>query len=88
MSQNYTTNDEFAYINDNNNDMVAPTTNNNSDLTITAVYPNGFAVDQNEELENTQVIKPQKKSHVDLYLIIIVAVLAIALAVLLVVFYL
>ena len=73
------------YANDTNNDLVQ---SNGQDLTITAVYPNGFAIDQKEELENTQVIKPKKKSSVDLYLIIIVGVLAITLAVLLVVFYL
>ena len=76
---------DFA-TNDYNNDLVQ--SNNNQDLTITAVYPNGFAVDQQEELENTQVIKTKKKSSGDLYLIIIVAVLAITLVVLLIVFYL
>ena len=77
--------DEYAA--DVNNDLVQ-SNSNNEDLTITAVYPNGLVVDQKEELENTQVIKPKKKGNGDLPLIIIVAVLAITLIVLLIVFYL
>ncbi len=73
------------YAGDANNDLVQ---SNNQDLTITAVYPNGLAVDKNEEMENTQVIKPKKKSSSDLPLIIIVAVLAITFVVLLIVLYL
>lgn len=81
------------YAKDANNNLVQSTEvkkeePRKEDLTITAVYPNGFAVDQNEELENTQVIKPKKKKNTDLPLIIIVAVLAITLVVLLIVFYL
>ena len=70
----------------NNNEVLQPT--DNQDLTITAVYPNGFAVEEPQELENTQVIKPRKKNKTDLYLIIIVGVLAVTLVVLLVMFYL
>ena len=79
------------YAGDSNNDLVESNGENvepKEDLTITAVYPNGFAVDQKEELENTQVIKPKKKKNADLPLIIIVGVLAITLVVLLIVFYL
>ena len=80
------------YIPDANNDLVQSNyqepKSNEQDLTITAVYPNGLAVDKNEEIENTQVIMPKKKSRGDLPLIIIVAVLAITLVVLLIIFYL
>ena len=76
------------YAGDANNDLVQSNGDNTQDLTITAVYPNGLAVDKNEEIENTQVIKPKKKGSGDLPLIIIVAVLAITLVVLLIVFYL
>ena len=76
------------YVADANNDLVESTGGVKEDLTITAVYPNGLAVDKAEEIENTQVIKPKKKGSGDLPLIIIVAVLAITLVVLLIVFYL
>ncbi len=79
--------DRSDYVGDANNDLVQ-SNGDNTDLTITAVYPNGLAVDKNEEIENTQVIKPKKKGSGDLPLIIIVAVLAITLVVLLIVFYL
>lgn len=76
------------YVSDANNDLVQSNGSDNKDLTITAVYPNGLAVDQKDEIENTQVIKPKKKGTSDLPLIIIVAILAITLVVLLIVFYL
>lgn len=75
------------FYGDTNNNMVEAT-GGDQNLTITAVYPNGFAVEEKDELENTRVIKPAKKnSNVDLYLVIIVAVLAVTLIALLVVFY-
>ena len=84
-----------SFVNDSNNDLISPDQAKveeepqpQQDLTITAVYPDGFALDQKEELENTQVIKPKAKGKGDIYLIIIVVVLAITLAVLLVTFYL
>ena len=87
QSNNQSYDNGFAandYANDANNNLVQQ---NEQDLTITAVYPNGFAVDQKDELESTLVIKPKKKSSGDLYLIIIVAVLAITLVALILVFY-
>ncbi len=86
-----------SFVNDTNNELVAPDQVSSNeqvsqaqeqDLTITAVYPNGLAIDQKDELENTQVIKPKAKGKTDIYLIIIVAVLAITLVVLLITFYL
>ena len=85
---NYQNNNNFnnlSYANDSNNDLVQ--SNDYDDLTITAVYPNGFVVpDQEEQVVENRVVKP-KKSSGDLFLIIIVAVLAITLVVMLVIFY-
>ena len=83
------------FVNDSNNELVKPSEDvqpdnqeaKEQDLTITAVYPDGFVVDQQEELENTQVIKTKKKNKTDIYLLIIVIVLAITLAVLLITSY-
>ncbi len=72
-------------VNDANNDLIQ--SNSEQDLTITAVYPNGFVVPDQEETEEN-VIQPKKKKSNDLYLVIIVAILAITLVVMLVIFYL
>lgn len=78
-------------VNDTNNDLIQSDINNDinndDDLTITAVYPNGFVVPDQEEPEDNRVVKP-KKSSIDLFLIIIVAILAVSLVAMLVVFYL
>ncbi|MBQ4634606.1 MAG: hypothetical protein IJB71_04595 [Bacilli bacterium] len=77
---------DLNYATDANNELVE-STGADTDLTITAVYPNGFIVPDQEEQEDNRVVKPQK-SKTDLYLIIIVAVLAIILVVMLIMFYL
>ena len=84
-NQNNNFNDLNYNVNDTNNELVQQS--NNEDLTITAIYPNGFVVPEQEEQEDNRVVKPKKQKG-DLYLIIIVAVLAITLAVMLVIFYL
>lgn len=84
-NQNNNFNDLNYNVNDTNNELVQQS--NSEDLTITAIYPNGFVVPEQEEQEDNRVVKPKKQKG-DLYLIIIVAVLAITLAVMLVIFYL
>lgn len=69
--------------NDANNDLIASNEQNNQDLTITAVYPNGFVVPDQEEVVATK--KPKKKmDKVDIILIIIVIILVITLAAMLI----
>ena len=84
-NDNYGQDQQLNQYNDANNELVQSA--DDQDLTITAVYPNGFVVPDQEETEETTV-QPKKKKSSDLYLIIIVAVLAITLVVMLVIFYL
>ena len=68
---------------DVNNDLIASNEQNNQDLTITAVYPTGFVVPDQEEVVATK--KPKKKmDKVDIILIIIVIILVITLAAMLI----
>ena len=76
---------DLNYVNDTNNELVQQS--NNDDLTITAIYPNGFVVPDQEEQEDNRVVKPKKQKG-DLFLVIIVAVLAVTLIAMLIMFYL
>ena len=80
VNNNLSTNDYNQYNNQNNyndynyndanNDLIASNEQNNQDLTITAVYPNGFVVPDQEEVVATK--KPKKKmDKIDIILIII-----------------
>ena len=93
VNNNLSTNDYNQYNNQNNyndynyndanNDLIASNEQNNQDLTITAVYPNGFVVPDQEEVVATK--KPKKKmDKVDIILIIIVIILVITLAAMLI----